>query len=148
MELPFELSKRNKAAAKSNWNSKGLKFENDLAFHIIYKKYIFSAVCELCDKKYKSRNDRQMEHCHTTGKFRNICCRSCNQKKRDVKIRKNNKSGYKFIIKRTDSRCKQGFYWIFKVSINGENKVIKSSINIEKLIEYRDKWLIENNYHT
>ena len=148
MELPFELSKRNKAAAKSNWNSKGLKFENDLAFHIIYKKYIFSAVCELCDKKYKSRNDRQMEHCHTTGKFRNICCRSCNLKKRDVKISKNNKSGHKFIYKKNNSNYKQGFIWAFDATINGKQRTVKRLTNLEKLIEYRNQWLIENNYNT
>jgi hypothetical protein len=89
-----------------------------------------------------------MEHCHATGAFRNICCQSCNQKKRDVKIRIDNKSGYKNINKQNNPTCKQGFRWVFQVCINGKNKKIKSLTNLEKLIEYRDKWLIENNYYT
>ena len=148
MELPFAVSKTNKGNTKSTWRYNGLKFENHLAFHIIYKRYIYSAVCELCDTKYKSRRDRHMEHCHATGKFRNICCQSCNMKKRDVKIRTDNKSGYKHIYKANKPRYKQGFCWVFKVFINGKNVRPKSSTNLEKLIKFRDKWLIENNYHT
>ena len=147
MELPFELTERHKYFCIMNWRKGGLNCTNE-EFEEIYQRYIFSTVCELCDTKYKSRNDRQMEHCHATGKFRNICCQSCNLKKRDMKIQKNNKSGYKYIYKQNSSNYKQGFRWFFQVFINGKNERPKSSVNLEKVIQFRDKWLIENNYNT
>jgi len=35
---------------------------------------------------------------------------------------------------------------VFNMYINGKYKYIKSSTNLDKLIEYRDNWLKENNY--
>ena len=145
MELPFELYKKHKSTTKSNWKIKGLITDD---FDTIYKQYIYASNCELCGNKYKSRHDRQMEHNHETGKFRNICCQQCNLRKGDIKMQSNNTSGHKHIDKNNDPTCKQGFRWRFQVQIDGKRKTIKSSINLDKLIIFRDEWFKNNNYYT
>ena len=145
MELPFELSKNHKINTKCRWKKRGLII-TDEEFEVIYQQYIYSTNCELCEKVYKSNRDRHMEHNHDTGEFRNICCNSCNSRKRDVKVRTDNKSGYRFILKSKCSTTNQGFIWRFRVTINGNYKTIKSSTNLEKLIKFRDEWLEKNEY--
>tara|TARA_R110000868_G_scaffold73437_2_gene212984 strand:+ start:247 stop:696 length:450 start_codon:yes stop_codon:yes gene_type:complete len=145
MELPFELYKKHKSTTKSNWKIKGLITDD---FDTIYKQYIYASNCELCGNKYKSRHDRQMEHNHETGKFRNICCQQCNLRKGDIKMQSNNTSGHKHIDKNNDPTCKQGFRWRFSVRIDGKSKAIKTSVDLEKLIKFRDQWIVNNNYYT
>ncbi len=145
MDLPFELRKDHKKRKKSNWKEIGLIMDN---FEEIYKRYIYCKNCELCDKVFTKTIDRHMDHNHETGEFRNIVCNRCNQLKSDRKENVNNTSGYKHIHKHINTTCKKGFTWVFQVQINGKNKLSKSSIDLDKLIEFRDKWLIENNYHT
>ena len=41
---------------------------------------------------------------------------------------------------------KQGFIWKFKVSIDGKLKFIKASKDKEFLIDFANKWKIDNNY--
>jgi hypothetical protein len=143
MKLPFELSKRHKTSTKSNWKKNGL-ICTDEEFEEIYQQYIYSSHCELCKKKYQTSRHRCMEHCHETGKFRNICCMSCNQRKRDRKTNSNNTSGYQYIIKQKDTTCKQGFTWVFQVTINGKGETKKTSVDLEKVIQFRDKWFEEH----
>ena len=81
MELPFPLPNRHRWNTKSSWKCKGLVFENDLAFSIVYKRYIYARQCELCEKVFTKSKDRQMEHDHDTGKFRNVVCNQCNTTK-------------------------------------------------------------------
>ncbi len=143
MELPFNLSKRHRIVKKYDWKRRGLVFENDLAFSIVYKRYIYATQCELCQKVFTKSKDRQMEHDHDTGNFRNIVCHKCNMLKADVKIRSNNTSGYMgiYFVKRTNR-------WIYQPRIDGKNTYIKQMEDLDELIEYADKWKIENNYHT
>jgi hypothetical protein len=89
-----------------------------------------------------------MEHCHATGQFRNIVCNNCNSRKEDRKINSNNTSGYKGISKINDKNYKQGFLWVFHAIVNGKYKHIKTSANLDKLVEFADKWKKDNNYHT
>ena len=49
----------------------------------IYEEYLLSEECELCGEPYKNSKDKQMEHNHKTGEFRNICCNRCNHWKAD-----------------------------------------------------------------
>ena len=103
--------------------------------------------CEICDKDFPNTLDRCMEHCHETGEFRNIVCRRCNAKKFDRKIHSN--SGYKHIYKQTRKGCKQGYIYTFSITEDsGKRKTIKTSIDLDKLIHFRDKWIIDKNYHT
>ena len=139
-KLPFELSKYHKTDTKRSWKHKGLITDE---FEEIYERYIYSSHCELCKKKYKSRRDRHMDHSHKTGKFRNVCCRSCNMRRRDVKI-STNTSGYTHIHEHKNPVCKQGFDWQFKVRINGKTKTLKTAVDLEKVIQFRDKWYKDN----
>jgi hypothetical protein len=143
----FKVGKAHKRQRKYQWKQQGMKFTEE-EFEYIYNEYIIATNCDLCDKSFKSNLDRQLDHCHKTGEIRNIVCRICNQKKADRKINNNNTSGYKLISKQKSSRYKQGFYWEFRVRIDDKNKKIKCSIDLEKLVIFRDKWLKENNYNT
>ena len=148
MDLPFKLSKYHKSNTLYNWKIKGLVHDNPEA---LYDVYIYLRNCDLCSKEFKSSRDRQMEHEHLDGKygpFRNFTCRSCNMLKYDVKMKSNNTSGFKGISKRIDNHCKQGFLWVFLAMIDGKSKMIKSSVDLGKLIEFSEKWKIDNNYHT
>ena len=144
-ELPFELKKYHKALTRCSWKSYGLIMDN---FEEIYNKYIYATHCQLCNKQFEKSLDRQMEHNHATGKFRNIVCNKCNHKKEDRKINSNNTSGYKGISKKKDTTCKQGYRWVLQVRINGKSKIIKSSVDFEKLVEFAEKWKKDNNYNT
>jgi hypothetical protein len=148
MDLPFPLSKKHKSDTKRSWKNCGLLC-TEKELEEIYQQYIYSTNCELCGEVYKSRRDRCMEHCHETGKFRNICCQRCNLRKRDVKIRSTNTSGYKNIYKHKTQKCKQGFNWVFAVRIDGKKKTLKTSVDLEKIIQFRDQWLAANpDYYT
>jgi len=147
MELPFELPKHHKCYTLYTWKKRGLIATYD-EIQSIYYMYIYTTHCELCNKEFEKSNDRQMEHKHETGEFRNIVCRSCNLRKADVKIQCNNTSGYNGIYKHNSKKCTQGFYWCFRVTINGELKTIKTSVDKEKLIEFADKWKLDNKYNT
>ena len=144
-DLPFELKPYHKAITKYTWKKRGLLMDN---FEEIYNKYIYATHCQLCYKQFEKSCDRQMEHCHETGQFRNIVCNKCNHKKEDRKINSNNTSGYKGISKQKDLTCKQGFCWIFQVRINGKKKTIKTSVNFDKLVKFAEQWKKDNNYYT
>jgi hypothetical protein len=144
-DLPFEINKNHKTKTKYKWlKILGLKTDN---FEEIYNKYIYATHCELCNKEFTKTKNRHMEHCHTTGQFRNIVCTSCNALKSDVKVRTDNTSGYIGISKHTTKTCKQGFIWKFRVHIDGKQKTIKQSINFDKLVEFAEKWKKDNNYY-
>ena len=143
-DLPFELYKDHKGSCRRTWKKRGLNMNN---FDEIYNKYIYATHCQLCNKQFEKSLDRHMEHNHQTGEFRNIVCNRCNTLKADKKLRSDNISGYRGINKNNSKNCKQGFIWEFRVMIDGKLKTIKSSINLEKLIEFAEKWKKENNYH-
>jgi len=144
-ELPFELKKYHKSFTRCNWARQGLNLYN---FEEIYNKYIYATHCQLCNKQFATQRERYMEHCHKTGEFRNIVCNSCNQKKTDVKLQSNNTSGYKGISKVKDKKMKQGFRWVFAVNFNGNQKIIKSGKDLDKLVKFAEQWKKDNNYYT
>ena len=144
-ELPFELFKEHKSKTKYKWKQRGLIMDN---FEEIYNKYIYATHCQLCNKQFKNRRDRHMEHDHQTGEFRNIVCCNCNHLKSDVKVRSHNINGYKNIHKQNSNRYKQGFTWQFYVNINGKRKSVKSCVNLDKLVKFAEQWKKDNNYHT
>ena len=142
MELPFPLRENHRRDTKYSWKKLGLVWENEGEFDAIYKRYIYARECELCNKTFTKSRDRHMEHDHDIGKIRNIVCCRCNLRKADRK-NSNNTSGYK------------GIYWVegnkrwqFIAHIGGKNTYIKGSKDKDKLIEFTEKWKVENNYHT
>ena len=140
------MRKHHKRLTKYKWKYRGMKFTEE-DFEYIYSEYIIATNCDLCNKEFKNTNDRHLDHNHETGEVRNIVCRTCNLKRADIKIRSDNKSGYKYIRKKKASECNQGFRWIFRVQINGKTEQIKSSIDLDKLVIFRDNWIKENNYN-
>jgi len=152
MELPFELYKNHKDNTKTSWKKSGKDYKGLIAteeeFESIYQKYIYATNCELCHNKFKSRRDRHMEHNHETGEFRNIVCNSCNQRKKDIKIRKHNTSGFIGIYKRYGKTYNQGYTWEFRLTVNGKRTNIKSSIDKEYLIKFAEEWKKKNLYYT
>ena len=143
------LPKYHKCNTRAKWQYKGLIITSKEEFEEIYIRYINSTNCEKCNKKYKSNQDRQMDHSHEIddkyGWFRNVLCQSCNLKR--CKIYSNNTSGYHGISKQLSKNCAQGYIWDFRVSINGKQKLIKSSTNKEELIKFAIKWKIDNHYN-
>tara|TARA_R110000751_G_scaffold111096_2_gene209010 strand:- start:331 stop:687 length:357 start_codon:yes stop_codon:yes gene_type:complete len=50
----------------------------------LYEKWVSTETCECCGKTFdqsfkKSYNDKQLDHCHKTMKFRNFLCNKCNK---------------------------------------------------------------------
>tara|TARA_R110002110_G_scaffold265281_1_gene481220 strand:+ start:281 stop:640 length:360 start_codon:yes stop_codon:yes gene_type:complete len=77
----------------SSWKSLGLKLQEGQTYDMIYERYLNSEKCECCLKPYLEYKGKHMDHCHTTGKFRNVLCRSCNQ------LRGHIEKDYKLILK-------------------------------------------------
>ena len=147
MKLPFKLRKYHKTETLCSWKKQGL-IESDEQIEFIYTDYIYGTNCDLCGEFYKSTQDRQMEHDHETGEFRNIVCKSCNLRKSDVKIRDDNTSGYPGICKKNNKNYKQGYIWRFRAMIDGKNKSIKQSVDYDTLVKFATQWKIDNNFHT
>ncbi len=129
----------------STWkNQRGLK-ETRERMEEIYWLRESSTTCEKCGKEFKSEQDRHMDHCHETGKFRNILCASCNGKR--CKIHSHNTSGHLGISKQINKNYKQGFQWRFQVNLNGKKQTIKTSVDKEFLIQFAENWKKENHYN-
>mgnify|MGYP003678104174 CR=1 FL=1 len=150
--MNLNLPKYHKTKTKNSWKFKGLIWTSNEEFEEIYQRLISSTHCELCEKPYKSNNDRHMDHIHCIdnkwGWFRNVVCSSCNHLRSDRKMNANNTSGYVGISKQLDKECKLGFYWIFRVTVNKKEKTIKSSVDYDYLKEFAIQWKIDNKYHT
>jgi len=132
----YQSDKGKKAERKKWWKKNGVIFDND--FDEIHDRYINSSQCELCDKVYKSSRDRCLDHCHTTGKFRNVVCQNCNHI-RDIPIRVDNKLKEKYInyvVK----------YNRYRIRIQRNKKEILNTVRktLEDAIKCRDEF-IKNN---
>jgi hypothetical protein len=65
-----------------SWKKQGLKYDD---YDELYDKYIIAENCEECEVKFEeenNKNQRCMDHDHTTGLFRNFLCKRCNLKRR------------------------------------------------------------------
>jgi hypothetical protein len=58
----------------SHWKSRGLIGD----YNLIYDMYMNATNCECCNTIFKSDFYKCCDHCHITGEFRKILCRSCN----------------------------------------------------------------------
>ena len=88
--LEYKQTENGKRSTRiNNWKRRGLIVED---YNIIYDRWLNSAKCEMCLCEYKMTKkgylDRCMEHNHTTGEFRSICCRSCNNHMRWIDKKK------------------------------------------------------------
>ena len=65
----------NKRQMIYNWKRNGLIYDN---YNELYEIYIKAMNCQHCNIEFSKSNDRCMDHDHSTGLFRSIVCRSCN----------------------------------------------------------------------
>tara|TARA_R110000782_G_C14684139_1_gene400357 strand:+ start:123 stop:641 length:519 start_codon:yes stop_codon:yes gene_type:complete len=82
----------------SIWKGKGVK--GDL--EEIWERYINTINCDLCGTKLTmtkkiTSTRKSLEHNHSTGELRSICCHSCNMKPHLKNKYSNNTSGHKSI---------------------------------------------------
>ena len=143
MSLPFELPKYHKRKITFRWRNEYTPplICTDEEIETIYDRYINSSQCELCNKVYKNSMDRKLDHCHQTGKFRNIVCNGCNLRKKDNKIYGKIDERYisiKFI------KAKNYYQYTFELRRNNKPVVCKRNKDLDKLIKIRDEW-IKNN---
>ena len=139
-----DYRKYHKSQSIYNWKRAGLIHDN---YEELYKRYITTTNCELCGKEFRDTKDRQMEHDHKTGEFRNFTCNKCNMLKAD-REQSNNTSGYIGISKDKNPKLLKGYTWVFKVMIDGKRTKIKTMGDFDKLVEFADKWKKDNNYNT
>ena len=75
----------------NGWKNNGLVHDN---YDELYEHYINTHSCDVCKKDFKDSFDRCMDHCHTTGLFRQVLCRYCNIKDNWKNVLKNNIAVY------------------------------------------------------
>jgi len=114
-----EWKQNNKEKSKksdkiSQWKQKGLISEN---YDQIYQLWLDSTHCDKCGCDYNG-TIKDMEHCHTTGRFRAIVCHKCNMNMLDKKKRTDNTSGHRNI-----SYCK--YYNKYKYSKTYYGKLLR-----------------------
>jgi hypothetical protein len=64
-----------KARIIAYWKLRGLIHPD---YDELYELYLNCKHCEVCRKEFIDSFDKCMDHCHETGLFRQILCRSCN----------------------------------------------------------------------
>ena len=133
------LPKGHKWKFKYKWKSRGLITDD---FDAIYDRYINSTNCEKCGNEYKNRRDKQMDHSHNTGEFRNMLCLKCNHIT-DRQAQKNNTSGHVNIHSRFDKTTNK-YYWVIITQINGKTYSFRRAKHIwtlEEVVAQRDAML-------
>ena len=68
-------SKEQKRLAIKCWKERGLIYHD---YDDLFQVYIKTLNCQHCNKEFKNRQDRHMDHNHETGLFRKIVCHRCN----------------------------------------------------------------------
>tara|TARA_R100001594_G_scaffold150266_1_gene210779 strand:- start:387 stop:908 length:522 start_codon:yes stop_codon:yes gene_type:complete len=71
----YSKPKGKKIMRIANWRQIGIEDED---LDLVYEIYVKETKCWICDKKFKNARERHLDHCHTTGEIRYICCRDCN----------------------------------------------------------------------
>ena len=125
--------------SKTIWTWEKLGLIGD--YESIYQRYINTTHCDKCGVLFDKINFKCMDHCHKTGKFRNVLCNGCNLNMLDRKISSTNTSGYKNI-----RYIKKRKLWIFQKYINRE-RYNKMSKNINLLHWYKFVFLVTKTSH-
>ena len=59
----------------TDWKRNGLIYDD---YNALYELYLNAKHCDVCKIEFKNSYYRCMDHCHTTGLFRQFLCRGCN----------------------------------------------------------------------
>ena len=118
----------------NQWIFRGLN-ESREYIEQIYEEYLSSEECQLCGEVYSIKNNKNMDHCHETGKFRNIVCKRCNKWKLGNKA--------KYIFK--EYKKKEDKY-VFRIQVvrNGKRVICKERNNYEKALEVLNQFILDN----
>jgi len=75
--LEYRKSDKGKRSHRiSEWKYSGLIADD---YDSIYDRYINTHECDCCKNPItEGKASRVMDHCHKTGKFRNVLCHDCN----------------------------------------------------------------------
>jgi len=75
----LQSEKGKKSIRISDWKLSGVKCDD---WNELYEYYVNCWECENCGVELiegnYGNNKRVLDHCHKTGKFRNVLCNSCN----------------------------------------------------------------------
>ena len=80
MEIKYE-TKYHKTKTISKWKYKGVVYDD---WDELYYKYIRTLKCCSCNKEFNNSYERCLDHDHSTGLFRAIVCRGCNNHDRYI----------------------------------------------------------------
>ena len=58
-----------------NWKKRGIIADD---YNEVYDEYLRTIQCQLCNHIFENSTERCLDHCHETGRIRNILCRPCN----------------------------------------------------------------------
>ena len=107
-----------KSYRKASWRHQGLIDSDNDNYQKIYQRWLDTTHCDLCNIELtedQSNTQKEMEHCHKTGLFRNIVCRICNNKIRVQEMSSKSNTGIKNITYNKSSNTYQ-----YKKMIDGE----------------------------
>ena len=62
----------------SNWRARGVIETDQYTFDDLFEAYLYCSECEVCNKTFETRNDKCLDHDHSTGVFRDVVCQRCN----------------------------------------------------------------------
>jgi len=73
-----------KSTFKAKWKHRGVIWKDDDEFNSIWERYITTTHCDNCNVQFKAEPTQMLkkclDHCHDSGKFRQILCCHCNLK--------------------------------------------------------------------
>ena len=130
---------RHQRFAIRNWKKRGLLCREGETYKDIYNHVMSVNNCELCNVEFTDeiKNQRCLDHDHTTGFFRKVLCRSCNAHYLTApqKLKETNKTGHMWISP-TITKNKSGNISVsFRYDRIIDNKRIrKASQSLTKLI--------------
>ena len=68
-------TKEQKRTIMKNWKMRGLIYDDYDDLFEVYRKTLN---CQHCNKEFRNKLDRKLDHNHETGLFRKIVCNRCN----------------------------------------------------------------------
>jgi Zn finger protein HypA/HybF involved in hydrogenase expression len=68
-------SNNQRCFAINNWKRRGLIYDD---YHDLFEVYRKTLNCQHCNKEFRNKRDRHLDHNHATGLFRKIVCNRCN----------------------------------------------------------------------
>ena len=107
-----------------NWKRFGVIYDDYDDLFEVYRKTLN---CQHCNKEFKNKLDRHLDHNHETGLFRKIVCRSCNNQN--------------FYIKYPNGNSKNRME---KVKCGCGSNVVRSSIARHKNSAKHIDWWLNN----